>query len=259
MSQLSILLLVLGIAGAFSMPVVVIMANKDKTSAALRRIRKFVQGQVPLLRRSGTQPEIGRMNKRKAKTMFEEALRAVGDSADWHPEDMAKQWRELDEKEFLSRYCWVVYTANWNVDQLKKEFPIISKVFKHFDPKAVARMKRVPLEKLPNRNEKKANGFLKGAKMVHSEGWDGFKKRLKTEGMDMLEELGGIGPVLKKHLAMNIGLADTPKDDVHLRRCAKHCNASVDELVAFLAAEFKMQRHQVDAILWEWCANHRPF
>ena len=199
------------------------------------------------------------MNKLKAKRMFEEALRAVGDSADWHPEDMAKQWRALNEKEFLSQYCWVVYAANWNVDQLKKEFPIISKVYKHFDPKAVARMKRVPLEKLPNPNEKRANGFLQGAKMVHSEGWGKFKKRLKREGMDMLEELGYIGCTLKKHLAMNIGLADTPKDDRHLQRIAEHCNATVDELVAFLAEEFKMQRRQVDAVLWRWSASERPF
>ena len=121
-------------------------------------------------------------------------------------------------------------------------------------------MKPVKREKLPIRNKRKAGGFLKGAKMVHREGWDGFKKRLEREGMDMLEELDGIGDKTKKQLAMYIGLKDTAKDDVHLRRCAEHCVASsVDELVDFLAAEFKMPRRQVDAILWEWCADHRPF
>lgn len=96
--------------------------------------------------------------------------------------------------------------------------------------------------------------------MVHREGWREFKDRLKKEGMDMLEELDGIGPVLKKELAKQIGLADTAKPDVHLKRCAEHCGASsVDEMVGFLAAKFKMQRRQVDAILWEWCAYHGPF
>lgn len=199
------------------------------------------------------------MNKLKAKRMFEEALRAVGDSADWHPEDMAKQWRELDEKEFLSQYCWVVFASGFKVAQLRPVFPSISKVFKHFDPEAVARMRPVKEEKLPIKRKDKADGFLTGAKMVHSEGWGEFKKRLKREGMDYLEKLPWIGEITKKHLAMNIGLADTPKDDVHLRRRAEHCNASVDELVAFLAEEYKMQRRQVDAVLWQWSASERPF
>ena len=192
------------------------------------------------------------MNKLKAKTMFEEALRVAGYAADRHPENMDKQWRELDEKEFLRQYCHVVFTSGFREAVVQKHFERITKVFKHFDPKAVARMKWAPLEKLPIPNKKKANGFLQGAKMVHREGWDGFKKRLKREGPDMLRELGGIGPITKKHLAMIIGLADIAKDDVHLMRRAKDCNASVDELVAFLAAEYKMQPRQVDIVLWEW-------
>ena len=200
------------------------------------------------------------MNKLKAKRMFEEALRAVPNPAYGHPEDMDEQWRDLDAKEFLLQYCLTVFGSNFSWAVVEKYREGLSEVFKHFDLEAVARMKPVKLEKLPIKNRKKADNFLKGAKMVHREGWGEFKKRLKRERMDMLEELDGIGPVLKKELAKQIGLEDTAKDDVHLRRCAEHCGASsVDELVDFLAAEFKMQRRQVDAILWEWCANHRPF
>ena len=196
--------------------------------------------------------------------MFEDARRAVGNSADWHPEDMAKQWRALDEKEFLGKYCLVVFESGFKTAVVGKHFKGISEVFKDFNPKAVARMKPVKAEKLPIANKRKADGFLRGAKMVHREGWDRYKKRLEDaasprEGMDMLEELPGIGPITKKHLAMNIGLADVAKDDVHLQRCAEHCNASVDELVAFLAEEFKMQRREVDAVLWKWRSDPRPF
>ena len=200
------------------------------------------------------------MNKLKAKRMFEEALRAVPNPAYGHRKDRAKQWQELDEKEFLSQYCQAVFAAGLSWAVMEKHLEGLREVFKDFDPEAVADMEPVEREKLPIKRKDKADGFLKGAKMVHREGWDGFKKRLKREGPDVLKELPFIGDTLKQQVAQYIGLADTPQESLHLRRCAEHCGASsVDELVGFLAAEFKMQRRQVDAILWEWCAKHRPF
>ena len=201
------------------------------------------------------------MNKLKAKRMFEDALRVVGDKPTYgHPEDRAKQWQELNEKEFLSQYCQAVFAAGLSWAVMEKHFEGLREVFKDFDPKAVADMGPVEREKLPIKRKDKADGILKGAKMVHGEGWREFKKRLKREGPDMLKELPFIGDTLKQQLAQYIGLADTPQESLHLRRCAEHCGtSSVDELVDFLAAEFKMPRRQVDAILWEWCAKHRPF
>lgn len=200
------------------------------------------------------------MNKLKAKRMFEDALRVVGDKPTYgHPEDRAKQWQELNEKEFLSQYCQAVFAAGLSWAVMEKHFEGLREVFKDFDPKAVADMGPVEREKLPIKRKDKADGILKGAKMVHKEGWVEFKKRLKREGMDMLKELPWIGDTNKKELANYIGLADTVKPDVHLMRCAEYCNATVDEMGDFLAKKFKMQRRQVDAILWEWCAYHDPW
>ena len=199
------------------------------------------------------------MNKLKAKGMFEEARTVVGVPKYGHDPDMEKQWRELDAKEFLSRYCGTVFGSGFKYAVVEKHFDGIRAVFKDFDLEAVARMKPVKREQLPIEREDKANGILKGAKMVHKEGWVEFKKRLKREGMDMLKELPWIGDTNKKELANYIGLADTVKPDVHLMRCAEYCNATVDEMGDFLAKKFKMQRRQVDAILWEWCAYHDPW
>ena len=193
------------------------------------------------------------MKKKTARRMFEEAQEAVGYRADWADIDRVQTWRDLDEQEFLSQYCWVVFASGFRVAVVEKYFEDIEKVFKRFDPKAVARMKQVNRDKLPIGNKRKANGFLKGAKIVHKEGWGVFKARVKREGMDALKELPWIGDITKKHLAKNIGLADVAKNDVHLRWCAKRCSAkTVDELVTFLAAKYGMTKHKVDAVLWEW-------
>ena len=192
------------------------------------------------------------MKKKTARRMFEKALAAVGNQADWADIDREEVWRALDEKEFLGQYCWVVFACGFKVDIVKGCFEDIEKVFKHFEPEAVAHMKPVDRKKLPIRHKKKADGFLKGVKIVHKEGWGRFKARVQKEGMDALKELPWIKDVTKKHLAKNIGLADVAKDDVHLRRCAERCSAkSVDELVSFLAKEYDMTQHKIDAVLWE--------
>ena len=193
------------------------------------------------------------MNKQKARRMFEEAQEAVGGQADWADIDRVQVWRDLDEQAFLTEYCWVVFACGFKVAVVEKHFDKIEKVFKRFEPEAVARMKPVDPKKLPIGHKQKADGFLKGAKIVHDEGWRRFKARVKREGMDALKELPWIKDITKKHLAKNIGLADVAKDDVHLRWCAKHCSArTVDELAAFLAEEYKMTAHKVDVVLWEW-------
>lgn len=43
-------------------------------------------------------------------------------------------------------------------------------------------------------NERKAKAFLEGSKAIDKEGFSNFKKRLRKEGIDMLEELPGFHP-----------------------------------------------------------------
>lgn len=192
------------------------------------------------------------MNKEKARELFEAALDAVGDGADWADIDREKTWNDLDEREFLGQYCWVVFASGFRVSILEKHFEKISEVFQDFEPAAVAGMKPVKVENLPIRNKSKADGFLKGAKMIHEEGWKNFKARAAAGGTDVLTELPYIGEKTKDHLAKNIGLEDTAKADVHLERCAEECSATVEELVSFLADEYEMTKHLVDAVLWEY-------
>ena len=198
------------------------------------------------------------MNKEKARELFEAALDAVGNRADWADIDQEKTWNSLDEREFLGQYCWVVFASGFRVSILEKHFEKISEVFHDFEPADVAGMKPPKVENLPIRNKSKVYGFLKGAKMIHEEGWKNFKVRLGTEGSDVLTKLPYIGDTNKYHLVKNIGLEDTAKPDVHLVRCAEECSATVEELVSFLADEYEMTKHKVDAVLWEYRRSGSP-
>ena len=152
----------------------------------------------------------------------------------------------------------MVFAAGFRATILRAKFPAMKKVFRQFDPAALAEMTPDPTAaKLPIKNRRKTANFLDGAKKIHAEGWRPFKKRLTAEGLEMLTELPGIGHITKYHLAKNIGLADTAKPDIWLCRCAKECSTDVCTLVAFLCDEYHKKQYEVDLILFQYKSGYR--
>ena len=161
------------------------------------------------------------MDKEKAKRMFEAARVKVDVNA-----RTFLDFDKLSATDFLEKYCWVVFASGFRNKIVKANFPAITVVFKNFDLDALADLKPIKRDTLPIQNKLKADNFLKGCKMIAREGFDGFKSRVSEGGMDVLQELPWIGDVTKYHLAMNIGLQDTAKPDVWLKRCAESCSTT---------------------------------
>ena len=190
--------------------------------------------------------------------MFEVAHREVTVPS-WIDIENKATFEILDEATFLAKYCWVIFVSGFAYSVLSKHWEAISKIFKDFEPRAVYGMKSVELDKFPIKNQRKINSFLEGSKAIEREGFGNFKARLKNSenSIDMLEELEGIGPITKFHLAKSIGLADTAKPDIWLRRCAKECSTNVENLVSFLSDEYNMTKYEVDGILWDYCRTNQ--
>lgn len=187
-----------------------------------------------------------------ARTYCEENY---ADELDWANSISPETFRNLRSKQFLSEYCWVVYASGFKVATIESIFPSLRSAFKEFELESLANMKSIkPVLAIFN-NERKAGAFLKGSKLIAKEGFSAFKRRLQKEGIDMLEQLPGIGPITKYHLAKNIGLADEAKPDIWLERAADKCSSTVQELVAFLSERYSMSRHAVDVILWRYGAD----
>ena len=179
--------------------------------------------------------------------MYESASSKVRDP--WKPLEFVT----VDSTTFLGQYCHVVFVSGFSYSTVRKHFPAITKEFKDFDIDALAELKSIDMDVFPIKNHWKMTGFLKGAKAIAREGFYDFKKRLKDGGKDVLEDLPGIGPKTKKHLAMIIGLEDTAKDDVWLVRCADACSTNVETLVSYLSKEYGKSKQHMDAILWQYC------
>ena len=201
------------------------------------------------------------MHKIEAKRMFEEAIsyceENYTDELEWAKGIGPDTFKHLKSRRFLGEYCWVVYASGFRVSTIEAVFPRLRKVFKDFDLDALARMRSLSAVLSVFNNERKADSFLKGSKKIAQEGFSAFKGRLKEQGVCVLEELPGIGPITKYHLAKNIGFVDEAKPDIWLVRAAEACNTTVDELVAFLSEQYDLSRHVVDVVLWRHGADNQ--
>ncbi|HUK56533.1 MAG TPA: hypothetical protein VLY20_07730 [Nitrospiria bacterium] len=200
------------------------------------------------------------MDREKAKKLYQKALHyikeAKPDELNWVKQISGATLDGITTKEFLTEYCWVVYCSGFRVKVIQNKFGSLKKSFRNFDSRKLYGMRSLNAPLMVFNNEKKASCFLRGAKMVYEEGFPNFKRRLKKEGMDALSELPGIGEITKKHLARNIGLLDTAKDDIWLRRVAKHLNASgTQELSNYLSKNCSEKRGVVDLVIWRFCSD----
>jgi hypothetical protein len=167
-----------------------------------------------------------------------------------------KTFHHMKARRFLAEYCQVVYASGFRAKVLQAKFPALKRAFRNFDPKALAQMDSIEPVLSVFKHRHKARGFLAGAKAIAVEGFGAFKRRLRREGLDVLEELPGLGPITKFHLAKNIGLADLPKPDIWLERAARLCEAeNVFELVAYMAQITGESQHVVDVAVWRYAVD----
>lgn len=160
-------------------------------------------------------------------------------------------FRNLRLRQFLSAYCFVIYASGFKFATIDARFPAIEAAFKDFDPDRLARMRSLtPVLKVFG-NERKAECFLRGAKLVIAEGFTAFKKRLRRDGVCVLAGLPGLGPITKDHLAKNIGFLDVAKADVWLERAADLCGGTVSEVVDGISTRHGESRHVVDVAIWK--------
>lgn len=199
------------------------------------------------------------MRKKRAIELFESALSYCEENS---PEEIAwaksvgpETFRRMKSRRFLSEYCWVVYASGFRVSVLTKLFPELTHAFKNFDLDALSRTRSIrPVLQVFN-NQRKAESFLKGVKLIAEEGFSNFKQRMISEGVDGLDALPGIGKITKSHLAKNIGLADVAKPDIWLVRAADLCGTTVDPLVSFLSQKYELSQHVVDLVIWRYGAD----
>lgn len=162
---------------------------------------------------------------------------------DWAESVNEDTFKNMESKEFLRNYCWIIFASDPELGDFEDFFPELETAFKDFDITALSKMRSIKpvldayLEEdddVFDDHKQKAKCFLKGAKMIAKEGFETYKKRLKKEGIDALEALPDVD---SSRLARYIGLTDTVEEE---------------ERIDYLSKAFNCSRHVVDFVLWRY-------
>ncbi|MDE0622185.1 MAG: hypothetical protein OXH83_10975 [Bryobacterales bacterium] len=192
------------------------------------------------------------MDRVKAKQMLKTAREYVGDDV-FSPMEFEK----VELEDFLRQYLWVIYVSGFRNAVVEKYIGGLRTAFCDLDLDRIVAMDGIDAQTLPIRNQRKADAFLRGCRMIHDEGWPAFKERLRSRRREALRELPWMGQATSRHMALALGIEDTEKPDTWIKQCAAKCSGTVDQMVTFLSKEFELTRQEVDAYLWQYCSKNQ--
>ena len=146
------------------------------------------------------------LNKARAKQMLETAREYVGDGV-----FVPMHFEDVDLRAFLRQYLWVIYVSGFRNAVVEKHFDGLRAGFHDLDLEQIAAMKSVNARTLPIRNQRKADAFLRGCKLIHREGWRAFKDRLREQKRTALWDLPWMGSATTRHMALALA-SKTPRN-----------------------------------------------
>ena len=113
-----------------------------------------------------------------------EAQRILGKARDYVGDDVFSPYDfdEVGEREFLEQYLWTIFSSGFRWATLNRHFDGLASAFHDFDLDKIVAMDGIDAGVLPIRNQRKADAFLAGCRMVHEEGWNSLKERIRQRG-----------------------------------------------------------------------------
>lgn len=174
----------------------------------------------------------------------------------------------LDRLEFFKQYGICVFQPRYRWEVLKRKLPSLAEAFRKWDFEEIAKHKedveRKALEVISRKNN--IRYVIEGAQKLSEFGWDNFKKLLifgnRSQKLQLLDALPGIGMAEKYELARNIGVDVGVKPDRYWLRCTSKCGypeteEGVQQLGERMATLVGEREEAVDYIVWRACEGSR--
>jgi len=162
---------------------------------------------------------------------------------------------DISERDFLREMAWVVFSAGFRENVLRKRFGQISEAFLQWSSADAIYHARDACRERALRvfnHPQKIQAILTTAQLTFQKGFPVIKRRIKSEGVEFLKQLSFVGPVTAFHLAKNLGLPAV-KPDRHLVRIARvtgyDCPDSMCKAIASVVAE---KISVIDLVIWRF-------
>jgi hypothetical protein len=161
----------------------------------------------------------------------------------------------ISEHDFLREAAWVILSSGMRETIIRRKFPAISAAFYYWlDTKKItqnAKQCRI-CALLVFGHRQKVNAIITIAEQIYSQGFENFKIRINTDGVEFIQSLPFMGPATSYHLAKNIGL-DVVKPDRHLLRVAAAAGYDSPKLLCEEISKCVGDRISVvDLVIWRF-------
>ena len=165
---------------------------------------------------------------------------------------------DVTEASFLREAAWVVLSAGMRESVIRSIFPRLTILFHEWQPHMITNDPHIRTRALGIYNHKsKIEAILTAASIAQSLGADGLRNALLHEPEALFDALPYIGPVTRRHLAKNLGVA-LAKPDRHLARLADAAGrGTVDQLCHEISDWTGDSIPVVDIVLWRWATLHQ--
>ena len=166
------------------------------------------------------------------------------------------------ETDFLREAAWVVLSSGFRESVVRQYFQRISKAFLDWHS---AEQINACRELCQNQaisvfgNRRKIEAITEIVKRVADDGIDHVKMRIRSCGVEYLQELPHIGPVTSYHLAKNLGLG-VVKPDRHLVRVAHITgHGSPMEICSKVAGTVGDSLAVIDLVFWRYATLDKDY
>lgn len=167
-------------------------------------------------------------------------------------EEVSKASPPSNKDDFLKEYAWVIFVAGFDEILLRKKWPRIKKAFDNFN---VVKISKRPAsfflrKEMSIRNKSKIVAIVKATKIIRHRGHEFFLSDPQN-----LKQLPRIRETSMRLLARNMGILDTAKDDIWMKRLAKNLGygvgtRSVDKMVDVVRVASGYKLGVIDVVLW---------
>lgn len=171
-------------------------------------------------------------------------------------------FEETTESDFLREAAWVVLSSGFRESVLRRHFHRITEAFLFWRSAAEIASEAADCRQRAVSafaNDRKIDAIVEICGRVAQCGFRQVKGRVRTRGVNYLQELPYMGPVTAHHLAKNLGM-DVVKPDRHLKRMARtsgyECPARMcSEIGQVVGDSLKV----IDLVLWRYATLDRQY
>lgn len=167
-----------------------------------------------------------------------------------------RNFDDIDSKEFMRCYAWVVLNTGMQGDIIKNIFPEFSKCFNNWKNLEKILSNKETIESKACEifcHKQKIDSIFKTIKIINDyKNFEEFKEWIRSDPENNLLKLPYIGDVTKYHLGRNLGF-DCCKPDRHLVRLAKELKFKTPlEMCKEIQKATNDRLGVIDVVLWRY-------